>query len=79
MLTKTETHDKETMGTLMITTDYLWSVNSGRLGVKVDRVYSSGSTNYHYWSSFESKMTPIGSGKTLAEVKRYYWTDILFK
>merc|ERR1712168_636134 len=46
--------------------------NPGRLGVRVDRVYSSGSTNYHYWSSFESKMTPIGSGKTLAEVKRYY-------
>lgn len=34
--------------------------NPGRLGVKCDRVYTSGGTNYHYWSSVESKMTPIG-------------------
>ena len=51
---------------------------SGRLGVKVDRSYTNGSTNYHYWSSFESKMTPIGSGKILAEIKRHYWCFFLF-
>ena len=45
---------------------------SGRLGVKTDRSYTNGCTNYHYWSSFESKMTPIGSGKVLAEIKRHY-------
>ena len=34
--------------------------NAGRLGVKCDRAYTAGGTNYHYWSSVESKMTPIG-------------------
>ena len=46
--------------------------NPGRLGVKCDRAYSAGGTNYHYWSSVESKMTPIGSGKALAETRRHY-------
>merc|ERR1711868_26203 len=46
--------------------------NPGRLGVKCDRSYTAGGTNYHYWASFESKMTPIGSGKVLSETKRYY-------
>ena len=57
--------------------------NDSSLQMKIEKIrfseiityndsYANGSTNYHYWSSFESKMTPIGSGKTLAEIKRHY-------
>lgn len=46
--------------------------NAGRFGCTNDRYYTNGSQNHHYWSSVESKMTPIGSGANLAEIRRNY-------
>ena len=39
--------------------------NPGRAGVITDRIYAKPRTNKHYWTEFQTRQNPIGSGNTV--------------